>query len=83
MVRAGEASGSLGPVMLRLAETEQASTDLRGFLISSMIYPALLAMVGLASIALMLGYVIPKFAEVFNESGMVIPAPMAGTGPDR
>jgi len=75
MVRAGEASGSLGTVMLRLAESEQASTDLRGFLISSMIYPALLALVGLASIALMLGYVIPKFAEVFNDSGMAIPAP--------
>jgi general secretion pathway protein F len=75
MVRAGEASGSLGTVMLRLAESEQASTDLRGFLISSMIYPALLALVGLASITLMLGYVIPKFAEVFNESGMAIPAP--------
>src|ERR1022692_2478931 len=75
MVRAGEASGSLGTVMLRLAESEQASTDLRGFLISSMIYPALLALVGIASITLMLGYVIPKFAEVFNESGLPIPAP--------
>ncbi len=75
MIRAGEASGSLAPVMTRLAQSEQASTDLRGFLISSMIYPALLALVGIASITLMLGYVIPKFAEVFNESGMVIPAP--------
>jgi general secretion pathway protein F len=75
MVRAGEASGSLGTVMLRLAESEQASTDLRGFLVSAMIYPALLTLVGIASIALMLGYVIPKFAEVFNESGMAIPAP--------
>src|SRR5258708_2171984 len=75
MVRAGEASGSMAQVMLRLAETEQASSELRGFLVSSMIYPALLALVGIASITLMLGYVIPKFAEVFNESGMAIPAP--------
>ncbi len=75
MVRAGEASGSLSQVMLRLSESEQASGELRGFLISSMIYPALLALVGMGSVALMLGYVIPKFSEVFKESGLPIPAP--------
>src|SRR5258708_38892953 len=42
MVRAGEPFGSLSQVMLRLSESEQASGELRGFLISSMIYPALL-----------------------------------------
>ena len=75
MVRAGEASGSLSQVMLRLSESEQASGELRGFLISSMIYPALLALVGMGSVTLMLGYVIPKFSEVFKESGLPIPAP--------
>ena len=75
MVRAGEASGSLSQVMLRLSESEQASGELRGFLISSMIYPALLALVGMGSVTLMLGYVIPKFSEVFKESGLAIPAP--------
>jgi len=75
MVRAGEASGSLSQVMLRLSESEQASGELRGFLISSMIYPSLLALVGLGSVTLMLGYVIPKFSEVFKESGLPIPAP--------
>ena len=35
MIRAGEASGSLVQVMQRLAESEQASSELRGFLISS------------------------------------------------
>ncbi len=75
MIRAGEASGSLSPVMERLAASEQASDDLRGYLVSSMIYPTLLAIVGLGSIVLMLGFVIPKFAEVFTESGLPMPAP--------
>src|SRR5579871_504280 len=75
MVRAGEASGSLSQVMLRLEESEAASTELRGFLISSMIYPSLLALVGIGSVSLMLGYVIPKFSEVFKESGLPIPVP--------
>lgn len=75
MIRAGEASGSLSPVMERLAASEQAADDLRGYLVSSMIYPTLLAIVGLGSVVLMLGFVIPKFAEVFTESGLPMPAP--------
>lgn len=75
MIRAGEASGSLSPVMERLAASEQAADDLRGYLVSSMIYPTLLAIVGLGSVILMLGFVIPKFAEVFTESGLPMPAP--------
>ncbi len=75
MIRAGEASGSLGAVMERLAASEQASDELRGYLISSMIYPVLLALVGLASVVLMLGFVIPKFAQVFTDTGMPLPTP--------
>ena len=75
MVRAGEASGTLGQVMERLAESERSADELRGYLISSLIYPALLSLVGIASVTLMLGYVIPKFSQVFTESGMPMPAP--------
>src|ERR1017187_4657819 len=52
MVRAGEASGSLSVIFERLAEFERSRDDLRNYIISSMIYPALLAGVGLASIVL-------------------------------
>ena len=46
MVRAGEASGSLAVIFERLAEFERSRDDLRNYIISSMIYPALLACVG-------------------------------------
>src|ERR1700736_124564 len=49
MVRAGEASGALAAIFERLAEFERSRDDLRNFIVSSMIYPALLATVGLAS----------------------------------
>ena len=42
MVRAGEASGSLAAVFERLTEFERTRDELRGYIISSMIYPALL-----------------------------------------
>src|SRR5271166_689667 len=68
MVRAGEASGSLASVFERLAEFERIRDDLRGYIISSMIYPGLLATVGLASISILLGFVVPKFATIFEGS---------------
>ena len=68
MVRAGEASGALAIVFERLAEFERSRDDLRSYIISSMIYPALLATVGLASISILLNFVVPRFATIFEGS---------------
>ena len=75
MVRAGEASGSLATVFTRLSEFEKTRDELRGYIISSSVYPALLATVGMGSIFLMLNFVVPRFAQVFAQSRMPIPTP--------
>ena len=75
MVRAGEASGSLAVVFERLAEFERTRDDLRNYIISSMIYPALLAAVGLASVIVLLTFVVPRFATIFQDSTMKMPLP--------
>jgi general secretion pathway protein F len=75
MVRAGEASGALAVVFERLAEFERTRDDLRNYIISSMIYPALLATVGLASIIVLLTFVVPRFATIFADSTMKMPTP--------
>src|SRR5947199_8523313 len=75
MVRAGEASGALAVIFERLSEFERTRDDLRNYIISSMIYPALLACVGLASIVLLLTFVVPRFATIFSDSTMKIPTP--------
>ncbi len=75
MIRAGEASGSLDVALERLADLERSSDELRGQLISAMIYPLLLALVATGSILVMMYYVVPRFAQVFSESGMPIPTP--------
>jgi len=73
IVRAGEAAGALAPVFERLAEFERTRDELRNYILSSMIYPALLVVVGLASITLMLYFVVPRFAQVFEESRLRMP----------
>jgi general secretion pathway protein F len=75
MVRAGEASGSLAAVFERLAEFERTRDELRNYIISSMVYPALLMFVGFVSVVFLLTFVVPRFAQVFEDSRMQMPLP--------
>jgi general secretion pathway protein F len=75
MVKAGEASGSLPQVLERLVEFQQSADELKSYLISSLIYPALLTLVGGLSIIILLNYVVPKFASIFDDAGRALPLP--------
>src|SRR5271154_155632 len=75
MVRAGEASGALAQIFDRLAEFERTRDDLRGYIVSSLIYPALLTLVGIGSIFILLNFVVPRFAMIFSDPRMKIPTP--------
>ena len=73
MVRAGEAGGVLDVILQRLVEFERSADELRSYLVSALIYPALLTGVGFTSIGILLYFVIPKFAGIFQEMGAAIP----------
>lgn len=75
MVRAGQASGTLHLVLQRLAEFETSAAEWRSNLISSLIYPALLVVVAVGSIFVLMNFVIPRFAQVFESTGLPIPLP--------
>ena len=75
MVRAGEASGALAVVFERLAEFERSRDELRNYIVSAMIYPSLLCLVGLASVVILLTFVVPRFAALFEDSHMQMPLP--------
>lgn len=75
MVRAGEASGSLAIVFERLSEFERTRDDLRGYILSALAYPSLLVLVGIGSILVLMNFVVPRFASVFEESRIEMPLP--------
>jgi general secretion pathway protein F len=75
MVRAGEASGALAAIFERLTEFERSRDDLRNYIVTSMVYPALLVTVGLVSVLLLLTFVVPRFSSIFEGSTMKIPLP--------
>src|SRR6266581_5682887 len=73
MIRAGEAGGVLDTILGRLVEFQREADEMRSYLISALIYPALLTVVGLGSIAILMFFVIPRFATIFTDLGAPIP----------
>ncbi len=76
MIRAGEAGGALDDILSRLGEYLERGEELRSYLVSALIYPMILSLVGAASIIVMLTFVIPKFAVIFENAGAPVPLPM-------
>lgn len=73
MVRAGEASATLGPILRRLAEYLERRRTFRQNLVSSMIYPCILLGTSGVSLVILLVYVIPKFAQIFHDLNQQVP----------
>ncbi|RLB83845.1 MAG: type II secretion system protein GspF, partial [Deltaproteobacteria bacterium] len=73
MVRVGEMGGVLPQVMSKLEEFMRRSEDTRRFIISSSIYPSILISVGIISVFVIMGFVVPKFAGIFNDLGVDVP----------
>ena len=73
MVKAGEASGALDAALERLAEFMERSRELRDSVLSALLYPLVLVVVGILSMAVILGLVIPKISEMFAEAGQQLP----------
>lgn len=73
MVRAGEASGQLDQILVRLAEYQEAQAQLKREVKSAMTYPviSLFLVIGIASF-LMIG-IVPQFKPVFESLDIDLP----------
>ncbi len=73
MLRAGEAGGNLGDVLARLSEYLERSRELKDTVSTALIYPAILLVMSLASLFVMLTFVVPQFTEMFESAGKALP----------
>jgi len=73
MVRAGEASGALETVLIRLAAHTEALVRLRSKLIAALIYPVLMSLVGVAIVLGLFVFIIPKIKRVFDSFDAELP----------
>lgn len=75
MVRAGEAGGSLDVTLRYLAELLERSKAAHEQVKSALVYPLIVLATGGASIAILFGFVIPRFRPLFEQSGSALPLP--------
>ncbi len=73
MVRAGEASGALDVVLLRLADYTENYAMLRDKVRTALTYPTLMAIVGTSILFFLLSYVVPKVTKIFAENKAALP----------
>lgn len=73
LVAAGEHSGNLGVVMLRLADYLDDWHALQTKVALAFIYPAIISLVALAVVIGLLTYVVPQVVTVFESSGQTLP----------
>ncbi|MGH7458744.1 MAG: type II secretion system F family protein [Longimicrobiaceae bacterium] len=75
MVAAGEAGGILDTILLRLATFLEKSDALKRKIKGAMTYPAVMLLVVIAAVTILLWKVVPVFATIFEDAGLLLPLP--------
>ena len=73
MIRAGEAGGVLEQIVGKLASFLETSKAFKEEVRTALIYPTFLSVVGGLAVAVMLIYVVPRFASIFLDLGQSLP----------
>lgn len=73
MIRAGELGGFLEVVLNQIAEFRVRERDLKGKVVSAMVYPAVLATVAAGVLVVLLTFFIPRFSGMFANFGQALP----------
>ena len=74
MVQAGETGGFLDLVLAQIADFQAREKDLRGKVLTAMLYPAILLVLALGVVIFLLVFFIPKFQVIFSGFGAALPA---------
>jgi type II secretory pathway component PulF len=75
MVAAGEASGALPEILLRLVKHLMLAKNLRDRVQQALIYPAILAVAGAVLITIFITYMVPQLTAFMAQNGGALPLP--------
>jgi type IV pilus assembly protein PilC len=74
MVRAGEASGSLDRILLKLVSYIEKSDKIKRQVKSAMSYPIIVLVAAVGAVSVLLVFVVPTLAKQFSDNGKELPA---------
>lgn len=75
LVRAGEASGALDKILLRLADNQEKRREFISSTRGALIYPAIVVVGMVAVFVMMMTFVIPKLTAMYKDLGANLPLP--------
>jgi type IV pilus assembly protein PilC len=75
MVTAGETGGILDTILNRLAGYMEKNMALKKKVKSAMVYPVTVLCIAVGVIGMLMVFVVPKFADMFNQAGGQLPGP--------
>ena len=73
MVAVGESTGALPRILQRLADLHERQQAVRGKLLTTLIYPAVLSLVAVLVVIALMTFVVPKVVEQFDSMGRELP----------
>lgn len=73
LCKAGESSGKLDDIMLKLADTMEKDKDVKGKFKTAMIYPMIIIIAMVGVFVMMMVVVVPKLAELYETMGVDLP----------
>jgi type IV pilus assembly protein PilC len=73
LCKAGESSGKLDDIMLKLADTMEKDKDVKGKFKTAMIYPSIIVVAMLGVFVLMMVVVVPQLAELYETMSVDLP----------
>jgi type IV pilus assembly protein PilC len=73
LIRASEATGTLGPMLERIAGYLRKDMETRGKVRAAMAYPAVMMVLAVGVTIFLLTYILPKFTPLFESRGTELP----------
>src|SRR5207248_10742088 len=75
LVAAGEASGALPEILVRLVEHLMQAESLRDRVQQALIYPTFLTLAGAALITVFITFMVPQLTQFMSQNGGALPLP--------
>lgn len=73
IIRAGEAGSGLAVAVRRAATLMEEAAATRRDIHAALVYPAVLGVAGIASVGILVGVVLPRFASILGDLGQALP----------
>lgn len=75
LVKAGEASGTLDEVLVRLVKHQEQSGEIKEKVVGALIYPIIVVCAGIGAIIFFMTFMVPRFVVMFREMRTTMPLP--------